>query len=416
MIPQDILLSPNQGLSCPKDNIKVLLLENIHCSAVQMFKDQGFNVDSLSTAIPEEQLIERIKDVHILGLRSKTKVTEKVLAAANKLLAIGCFCIGTDQVDLSIAESKGIPVFNSPFCNSRSVAELILAEIIMLSRKIAERNIEMHQQVWRKESKRCHEIRGKVLGIIGYGHIGSQLSVLAEAVGMNVVFYDTARKLPMGNCRACPDLRSLLETSNYVSLHVPDTEETRNLIGAEQLSWMMPEAFLLNASRGKVVDIGALADALRKGKLAGAAVDVYPTEPESNGAGWVSELQGCPNTILTPHIGGSTEEAQEAIGQEVADLIISFINDGASEGSVNFPQATVPVTPNTHRILNIHITKPGVMRDINQILSEFNVTCQVLTTRKTLGYVIADVDKNASKDIKKRISSLSCSLKTRVLY
>ncbi|EFA75505.1 3-phosphoglycerate dehydrogenase [Heterostelium album PN500] len=407
-------------LSFPKEKIKVLLLENIHSVAIQNFKDQGFNVESLSSALSEDQLIEKIKDVHVLGLRSKTKVTAKVLAEAKRLMAIGCFCIGTDQVDLPFAESRGVPVFNSPFCNSRSVekksAELMIAEIIVLSRKIGDRSREMHNKVWRKESKNCHEIRGKVLGIIGYGHIGSQLSVLAEAMGMNVVYYDTARKLPLGNSKACPDMKSLLEMSNYVTLHVPDTEQTRNMIGKDELAMMRSDAYLLNASRGKVVDIAALADALKGGRLAGAAVDVYPSEPEANCNDWENVLQGCPNTILTPHIGGSTEEAQEAIGSEVSELITCFINTGGSEGSVNFPEISIPVSEETHRILNIHHNKPGVLRDINLILSEFNVSSQILSTRKQIGYIIADVDKEASKEIKRKISALPHSIKTRVLY
>ncbi|EGC30990.1 3-phosphoglycerate dehydrogenase [Dictyostelium purpureum] len=402
--------------SFPKDKIKILLLENIHSAAIKQFNDQGFQVESISSSLPEEKIIEKIKDVHVLGLRSKTKVTEKILDAANRLLAIGCFCIGTDQVDLHAAEKRGIPVFNSPFCNSRSVAELIIAEIIILSRKLGDRSKEMHEKKWRKESKACHEIRGKSLGIIGYGHIGSQLSVLAEAMGMSVSYYDIARRLPLGNSKMCPDLKSLLESNNFITLHVPDTELTRGMIGEEEINTMKKGTYLLNASRGKVVQIPHLAAALRSGHLAGCAVDVYPSEPEANCDDWETELQGCPNTILTPHIGGSTEEAQEAIGLEVSDLIISFINSGASAGSVNFPEVTMPYSPSTHRILNIHNNKPGVLRDINNILSEFNVSGQVLSTRKQIGYIIADVDSKASKEIKKKISDLPNSIRTRILY
>eukprot|EP01133_Synstelium_polycarpum_P014972 gene14972-17703_t len=373
-------------------------------------------VESLTGALNEEQLMEKIKDVHVLGLRSKTKVTDKVLNEAKRLLAIGCFCIGTDQVDLAVAESRGVPVFNSPFCNSRSVAELIIAEIILLSRKLGDRNKEMHQKIWRKESKNCHEIRGKTLGIIGYGHIGSQLSVLAEAMGMNVIYYDTSRKLPLGNSKPCLDMKTLLETANFVSLHVPDTESTRNMIGEEELNTMKRGSYLLNASRGKVVVIEALAAALKSGHIAGSAVDVYPSEPEANCADWENVLQNCPNTLLTPHIGGSTEEAQEAIGLEVSDLINQFINTGASEGSVNFPEISIRYSENTHRILNIHQNRPGVLRDINNILAEFNVTSQILSTRKQIGYIIADVDKEASKEIKRLIASIPASIRTRVLY
>ncbi|KYR01833.1 3-phosphoglycerate dehydrogenase [Tieghemostelium lacteum] len=348
--------------SFPKDKINILLLENIHTAAVKSFEAEGFHIESISSSLPEEKIIEKIRDVHVLGLRSKTKVTEKILDAAKRLLAIGCFCIGTDQVDLEQAEKRGIPVFNSPFCNSRSVAELIIAEIITLSRRLGDKSSEMHKGVWKKDSKGCNEIRGKTLGIVGYGHIGSQLSVLAEAMGMNVLYYDIARKLPLGNSKMCTDMKSLLEQSNFVTLHVPDTEVTRNMIKQEEINLMRKGSYLLNASRGKVVDIKALADALRSGHLAGAAVDVYPMEPEANCSDWVNELQGCPNTILTPHIGGSTEEAQEAIGLEVSDLIIKFINTGSSAGSVNFPEVNPSVNPSTHRILNIHHNKPGVLR------------------------------------------------------
>ncbi|GAM19831.1 hypothetical protein SAMD00019534_030060 [Acytostelium subglobosum LB1] len=409
-------MSTSPHLSFPKEKIKILLLENIHTAAIQTFKNQGFSIESLGSALSEEQLMEKIKDVHVVGLRSKTKLTAKVLAEAKRLMAIGCFCIGTDQVDLAYAESKGIPVFNSPFCNSRSVAELMIAEIIILSRKLGDRSSEMHTKVWRKESKDCHEIRGKTLGIIGYGHIGSQLSVLAEAMGMNVQYYDTSRKLPLGNSKSVHDMKTLLETSKYVSLHVPDTELTRNMISTDELNMMKKDSYLLNASRGKVVDIDALAKALKEGRIAGAAVDVYPWEPEANCKDWENVLQGCPNTILTPHIGGSTEEAQEAIGAEVSDLITNFINHGGSEGSVNFPEISIPVSQETHRILNIHQNRPGVLRDINNILSEFNVSSQILSTTKQIGYIIADVDKAASKEIKKKISELPHSIKTRVLY
>ncbi|KAM9968493.1 hypothetical protein ACTFIW_002934 [Dictyostelium discoideum] len=402
--------------SFPKDKIKILLLENIHIAAIKQFEEQGFQVESISSSLPEDKIIEKIKDVHVLGLRSKTKVTEKILSEAKRLLAIGCFCIGTDQVDLIEAEKRGVPVFNSPFCNSRSVAELIICEIITLSRKLGDRSTEMHNKIWRKESANCHEIRGKTLGIIGYGHIGSQLSVLAEAMGMSVLYYDIARRLPLGNSKMCPDMKTLLENSNFVTLHVPDTKETVGLIGEEEINTMKKGSYLLNASRGKVVQITHLANALRSGHLAGAAVDVYPEEPSANCKDWECELQKCPNTILTPHIGGSTEEAQEAIGLEVSDLIVQFINSGASAGSVNFPEIALPVSPSTHRILNIHNNKPGVLRDINNILSEFNVSAQVLSTRKQIGYIIADVDSEASKEIKKKISSLPNSIKTRVLY
>lgn len=401
----------------PKSKIKVLLLENIHPKAVQAFKSETFQVELLAGALPEDQLKAKIKDVHIIGIRSKSKLTESVLAEAKRLLAIGCFCIGTDQVDLVAAERFGIPVFNSPFSNSRSVAELIIGEVISLSRRLSEKTMEMHNQTWNKSAKGCKEIRGKTLGIVGYGHIGSQLSVLAEGMGMQVIFYDVVRLMPLGRAHACADLNSLLQQADFVTLHVPDTEKTRNMIGKEQIELMKPGSYLLNASRGKVVDIPALAEALKSGHLNGAAVDVYPSEPEENSKGWISELQGCPNTILTPHIGGSTEEAQEAIGIEVSEVLIELVNTGSTIGSVNFPTIALPYGgPNTHRLLNIHHNKPGVMRDVNSILSDFNVSGQILGTKKFIGYLIVDVESAASDEIKRRILELPSSIRTRILY
>jgi len=403
--------------SFPKTKIKVLLLENIHTKAVQAFNTQTFQVESLPGALSDEALKEKIKDVHIVGIRSKTKLTESVLVEAKRLLAIGCFCIGTDQVDLVAAEKLGIPVFNSPFSNSRSVAELIIAEVIALSRRLGEKTMEAHKGVWNKSAKGCKEIRGKTLGIVGYGHIGSQLSVLAEGMGMQVVFYDIVRHMPMGRAQACPDLSTLLQQADFVTLHVPDTELTRNMIGKDQIALMKRGSALLNASRGKVVDIPALAEALKLGHLSGAAVDVYPQEPEENCKDWICELQGCPNTILTPHIGGSTEEAQEAIGIEVSDVLIHLINTGATVGAVNFPNISLPYGGSgTHRLLNTHHNKPGVMRDVNSVLSDFNVSGQILGTRKAVGYLIVDVESAASTEVKSRIAALPSSIRTRILY
>lgn len=403
--------------SFPKNKIKVLLLENIHALAVQAFKDEQFQVETFAGALPEEQLKEKIKSVHIVGIRSKSRLTEAVLASAERLLAIGCFCIGTDQVDLAAAEKFGIPVFNSPFSNSRSVAELIIGEIISLSRKLPDKIQEGHKGTWNKSAKGCKEIRGKTLGIVGYGHIGTQLSVMAEAMGMQVIYYDIVRMMPLGRAQMCPDLPSLLQRADFVSLHVPDTESTRNMIKKEEIYTMKKGSYLLNASRGKVVDVEALAQALRDGHLEGAAVDVYPSEPEENTKEWQSVLQGCPNTILTPHIGGSTEEAQEAIGLEVSHVLISLINQGGTLGAVNFPQIALPFGgPNTHRILNIHHNRPGVLRDVNNILSEYNVSGQILGTKKFVGYLIADVESAASGHIKKLISALPSSIRTRILY
>jgi D-3-phosphoglycerate dehydrogenase len=403
--------------SYPKSKIKVLLLENIHAVAVEAFKSESFQVEALAGALSEEQLKEKITNVHLVGIRSKTKLTDAVLAEAQRLLAVGCFCIGIDQVDLVAAEKRGIPVFNSPFSNSRSVAELIIGEIISLSRRLGDRNMEMHRGTWNKSAKGCKEIRGKTLGIVGYGHIGSQLSVLAESMGMKVIFYDIARLMPIGNAVPCADLPTLLAKADFVTLHVPDTEQTRKMIGKEQLAMMKKGAILLNASRGSVVDIEALVDALKSGQLGGAAIDVYPKEPEENTKDWVTPLQGCPNTILTPHIGGSTEEAQEAIGREVSNALISLVNTGSTIGSVNFPEISLPYGgPNTHRILNIHQNRPGVMRDVNTILSEINVSGEILGTRPHVGYLIADVDQAASDRIKHLISQIPSSIRTRILY
>eukprot|EP01113_Clastostelium_recurvatum_P021282 TRINITY_DN2519_c0_g1_i2.p1 TRINITY_DN2519_c0_g1~~TRINITY_DN2519_c0_g1_i2.p1 ORF type:complete len:410 (-),score=91.74 TRINITY_DN2519_c0_g1_i2:96-1325(-) len=402
--------------SYPKSKIKILLLENIHPAAVETFKRENFQIECIAGALTEQQLIEKIHDVHIVGIRSKSRITAPVIAVAKRLLAIGCFCIGTDQVDLVAAEQAGIPVFNSPFSNSRSVAELMIGEIISLARRLPDKIQEMHRGEWNKSAKGCSEIRTKTLGIIGYGHIGTQLSVLAESMGMHVLFYDVVRMMPIGNAKAAPDMNTLLQTADFVTLHVPDTESTRGMIGAEQIGMMKKGAFLLNASRGKVVDIEALASALRSGHLGGASVDVYPTEPEENTKAWQSILQGCPNTILTPHIGGSTEEAQGAIGKEVSEVLIDLINTGKTKGSVNFPEIELHYTHDTHRILNIHHNRPGVMRDVNFILSEFNVTSEILGTKKHIGYLIADVDSTASGEIKERIAALPSSIRTRILY
>eukprot|EP01112_Ceratiomyxa_fruticulosa_P020212 TRINITY_DN6828_c0_g1_i2.p1 TRINITY_DN6828_c0_g1~~TRINITY_DN6828_c0_g1_i2.p1 ORF type:complete len:410 (-),score=72.96 TRINITY_DN6828_c0_g1_i2:143-1372(-) len=403
--------------SFPKSKIKVLLLENIHPNAVETFKKQNFQVELIAGALNEEQLKEKIKDVHILGIRSKTKVTHAALAVARRLLAIGCFCIGTDQVDLVAAEQAGIPVFNSPFSNSRSVAELIIGEIISLARRLPDKIREMHVGTWNKSAKACSEIRGKTLGIVGYGHIGSQLSVLAESMGMHVIFFDVIRIMPIGNAKPCHDLHTLLKTADYVTLHVPDTEHTRKMIGKDEIAMMKKGSYLLNASRGKVVDIPALKEALTSGHLGGAALDVFPVEPEENCKDFDSGLLGCPNTILTPHIGGSTEEAQEAIGKEVSEVLVDLINTGKTRGAVNFPEVELPFGgPQTHRVLNIHHNRPGVMRDVNFILSEFNVSGEILGTKKYVGYLIADVESAASTTIKERIAALPSSIRTRILY
>lgn len=402
--------------SFPKSKIKILLLENIHPAAVAALKDQNFQVESLKEALSEDELAEKIKGVHALGIRSKTKVTEKVLQNADRLLCVACFCIGTDQVDLEAAERKGVPVFNSPFQNSRSVAELIVAEVISLSRRLTDKVKEMHAGTWDKSAKDCHEIRGKTLGIVGYGHIGSQLSVLSEAIGMKVIYYDVVKVLALGNSRAVASLDELLAEADFVTLHVPKTEQTNNMISTKQLSLMKKGSYLLNASRGTVVDIPALAAALKSGHLAGAAVDVYPTEPEANIKTWVNELQGCPNTILTPHIGGSTEEAQYSIGLECAEKVIKLINSGSTASAVNFPQVDLPPSASTHRILNIHRNVPGVLKAINTLLSDVNVASQILATHKSVGYIILDVEQQTSDTLKRDLASLPNSLRTRILY
>jgi D-3-phosphoglycerate dehydrogenase len=404
--------------SFPKSEIKILLLENIHPVATEAFRAEGFQVETTKGALPEAELAERVKDVHILGIRSKTQVTPKVIDEARRLLAVGAFCIGTNQISLAHANKAGVPAFNAPFSNTRSVAELILAEIVMLSRHLGDRVREVHTGQWRKVAVGSHEVRGHTIGIVGYGHIGSQVGVLAEAFGMRVMFYDIAAKLPMGNNRACAKLEEVLAQSDFVTLHVPETPQTKNMIGAAELAHMKKGACLLNASRGTVVDIDALAAALKSGHIAGAAVDVYPSEPEGNSDDFQTPLRGLGNVILTPHIGGSTEEAQEAIGKEVSSALIKFINQGATTGAVNFPQIELPITKDTHRILNIHRNVPGVLRDINKIVSDMNanIRAQVLSTDADIGYLVMDLDQDVSQDVKKAVASLSTSIKTRILF
>jgi D-3-phosphoglycerate dehydrogenase len=404
--------------SFPKSEIKVLLLENIHSSARELFAGEGFEVELLSTALSDDELARKIKDVHILGIRSKTQVTPRALDEARRLLAVGCFCIGTNQVALRAANIRGVPVFNAPFSNTRSVAEMILAEIVVLAREIGDRSREVHAGTWRKVATNCHEIRGKTLGIIGYGHIGRQIGVLAESFGMRVIFFDVMSKLPMGNNRAASSMQEVLAEADFVSLHVPETPQTKNLIGAAELKHMQKGSYLLNASRGTVVDIDALAAAIKEKHLAGAAIDVYPSEPEANGQGFESPLRGLPNVLLTPHIGGSTEEAQESIGREVATSLIKYTNAGSTTGAVNFPGVELPMAPGKHRLLNVHKNVPGVLRDINRIVSdlEANVSGQLLSTDPDIGYLIMDIDQDVSGDVRKGIAGLDTSIKTRILY
>jgi D-3-phosphoglycerate dehydrogenase len=404
--------------SFPKSEIKILLLENIHPVAKEEFAAEGFQVETVKGALSEAELAERIRDVHVLGIRSKTQVTPKALDEARRLLAIGAFCIGTNQVALRHANLRGAPVFNAPFSNTRSVAELIIAEIVMLSRHLGDRVREVHSGKWKKVAVGSHEVRGKTIGIVGYGHIGSQIGVLAESFGMRVVFYDVVAKLPMGNNRSMARLDELLAASDFVTLHVPETPQTRLMMGHEQIAHMKKGACLLNASRGTVVDIEALSAALKSGHLGGAAVDVYPEEPESNSDGFNTPLRNLDNVILTPHIGGSTEEAQEAIGKEVSAALIKYINSGATTGSVNFPPVELAITPGTHRILNVHRNVPGVLRDINKIVSDLNanIRAQLLATDPDIGYLIMDLDQDVSQDVRKAVARLETSIKTRILF
>ncbi|TMA86070.1 MAG: phosphoglycerate dehydrogenase [Deltaproteobacteria bacterium] len=404
--------------SFPKDQIKFLLLENVHQSAHELIRGEGFALETVSRSLKEDELAQKLRDVHVLGIRSKTQVTARALGEARRLLSVGCFCIGTNQVDLAAANERGVPVFNAPFSNTRSVAELIICEVIALARQLGDRSREVHEGRWRKAAAGSFEVRGKTLGVIGYGHIGSQVGVLAEALGLRVIFYDHTSKLPMGNNRACASLAELLAAADFVTLHVPATPQTEKMIGAPELAAMRAGSYLLNASRGSVVDLPALAEALRSGHLAGASVDVYPDEPESNSDGFATPLRGLPNVLLTPHVAGSTTEAQAAIGREVATSLIKFVNAGATTGAVNFPQVELPLAKGAHRILNAHRNVPGVLRDINRIVSEkgANIQAQVLATDPNIGYLVMDMDQDVSSDVKKAIAALPTSIKTRILY
>ena len=411
-------MTADAATSFPKDRIKVLLLENIHPSAHELFKAEGFQLETAKGALGEAELIERIADIHVLGIRSKTRVSGKALAAGRRLLSVGCFCIGTNQVDLVEANRHGVPVFNAPFSNTRSVAEMMLAEVVMLSRRLGDRAREMHAGQWTKIATGSFEVRNKTLGIIGYGHIGRQLGVIAEMLGMRVLFFDVVAKLPMGNNRSTKSLDELLAQSDFVTLHVPETTQTRGMMGARELATMRAGSYLLNASRGTVVDIPALAGALKSGHLAGAAIDVFPEEPETNSDGFVSPLQGLPNVVMTPHIGGSTAEAQESIGREVGAALVKYVNEGTTAGAVSFPQVELPQTPGKHRILNVHKNVPGVLRDISQLVSDkgANIAAQVLATDPDIGYLVMDLDQDLSHDVKNAMAALPTSIKTRILY
>lgn len=404
--------------SFPKNKIKVLLLEGVHPESVRRFQEEGFSVEAHKGAMDEAELRKAIKGVHILGIRSKTQITRTVIDKADRLLAIGAFCIGTNQIDINAAMRNGIPVFNAPFSNTRSVAELVMTYMGMLFRGLYGKIKGAHAGEWSKETAGSVEMRGKTIGIVGYGHIGQQVSVLAEAFGMRVLYFDVMDKLSMGNATRTVDLRDLLERSDVVSLHVPGTRDTEGMIGKRELAWMRPGAFLLNASRGSVVDIDALTAALDKGAIAGAALDVFPVEPKSKDEKFQSPLQGRDNVILTPHIGGATEEAQRNIGLEVSGKLIRFTNNGSTEGAVNFPSEVLPELRDHHRILHIHQNVPGVLQKVNTMFGEvgINVAAQYLRTHEDVGYLIMDTDKSATKAMIKQLSEMPETIKVRALF
>lgn len=407
-------------LSLPKERISILLLEGIHPNAVQSFADHGYTtVESLPKSPPEDELLERIARVHVVGIRSRTQLTQTVLSAAQRLFAIGCFCIGTDQVDLRAARRLGVPVFNAPYSNTRSVAELVIGEIIMLFRGLQQKSLAVHRGDWPKTAENAYEIRGKVLGIVGYGHIGTQLSVLAEAMGMRVRFFDIVKKLAIGNAEPCGSLGELLRTSDVVSFHVPDTPQTRNMIGAEEIALMKKGAYLINAARGQVVVIEALAEALKTGQLQGAAIDVFPKEPTGKGDRFESPLRGIETAILSPHVGGSTQEAQANIGNEVAEKLVSYSDIGTTIGAVNFPQVSLPVKEGGTRFLHIHHNVPGVLKGINDVFAGAgcNMTAQYLQTDPELGYVVFDAEGDLDETgVLNQMRQLPGTIRARILY
>jgi len=405
-------------ISYPKNRIKVLLLEKIHEQAVSTFKREGYNVEYIEKSLSEKELAKKINNVTILGIRSKTNLTRNVLKEANKLLAVGAFCIGTNQIDLEFATRKGVVIFNAPFSNTRSVVELALGEIIMLTRDIFRKSTMLHNGLWDKSSSASHEIRGKKLGIIGYGNIGSQLSVVAEALGMDVYFFDLSEKLALSNATKCKTLRELLKKSDIVTLHIDGNPGNRNFIGENEFRQMKDGVIFLNLSRGFVVDINALRRNLENGKIRGAAIDVFPDEPESNYQKFKCELSGFDNVILTPHIGGSTEEAQENIASFVSSKIIDFINIGTTSLSVNFPNLQLPEVKNAHRLIHIHQNVPGILAKINNTLASYNINIlgQYLKTNEEIGYVITDISKNYNKSLLKELKEIPQTIKLRILY
>ncbi len=399
------------------EKIRILLLENIHPVAVERLREEGFEVTTEKASLSEEDLIKIISQFQVIGIRSKTNLTKKIMDQSKNLLAVGAFCIGTNQIDLVTANKNGTPVFNAPYSNTRSVAEMVIAEMIILARNIGDRSMQVHHGQWNKSATGCHEVRGKTLGIIGYGHIGSQLSILAEALGLRVLYYDIIKKLPLGNARPVSNLNELLKESDFISLHVPETHQTKNMISKKELEMFKPSAFLINASRGSVVDIQALTATIKDGKLGGAAIDVFPEEPKSNSEEFVSELRGLANVILTPHIGGSTEEAQEAIGREVAESFIKFLKNGSTRGAVNFPNVDLPPLDKVSRILNVHKNVPGVLKDINEIVASTgaNIHAQYLSTDADIGYMVMDLEEKSAIEITERISKLKTNIRTRLV-
>ncbi|MFI5132256.1 MAG: phosphoglycerate dehydrogenase [Chitinophagales bacterium] len=405
--------------SYPKEKIRILFLENISDVAVRNFNQHDYTkVDKINKALTEEELIKEIKDVHILGIRSKTQITKNILAAAQKLQAIGCFCIGVNQVDLKTATKNGVVVFNAPYSNTRSVAELVIGAAIMLIRRIPDKNKAAHDGIWLKEAKGSYELRGKTLGIIGYGNIGSQVSVLAEALGMKVLFYDVETKLPLGNAEDAKSLRELLGRADVITLHVPETSQTKNLINKTNLKYFKKGSILINYARGEVVDLEALRKSILDGQVSGAAIDVYPWEPEKNGDHFETPLQDLPNVILTPHIGGSTEEAQQNIGDDVSVKLFNYLEKGVTFGSHTVPALALPPQEGSHRILHIHNNVPGVLSEINTQLSKhkINILGQYLKTNEDIGYVVLDVDKKLSSQALQLLKEVKETIKVRMLY
>lgn len=408
----------NTAISYPKNRINVLLLENVHPIAVELMRAEGFNVETYHAAMTEEELCQRVKNVSVLGIRSKTQVTAKVLENANRLMAIGAFCIGTNQIDLKTATKKGIAVFNAPFSNTRSVVELVVAQMIMLMRGIVDKSTKMHLGVWDKSAKGSFEVRGKKLGLIGYGNIGTQLSVIAESLGMKVLYYDTEEKLSLGNAIKCKTMQEVLEQADVISMHVDGRKANSNIIGEKEFAMMKKGVIFINLSRGHVVDIKALKENIQNGKVAGCAIDVFPYEPVSNDEEFQSELRGLPNTILTPHIGGSTLEAQENIGNFVPSKMMDYINTGSTSLSVNFPNIALPILTDAHRLIHVHHNVPGILAKINHVLADhgINIVGQYLKTNESIGYVITDINKEYDKDIIAKLRAIDQTIKFRVLY